>query len=67
MSVAELKSQVAALSYEEMDELSLHLRGLVLSKNPARLVRLKAAVNGSQWVSQEEFEQAMDQLEKRGQ
>ena len=66
MSVAELKTQAAALSFEELGELARHVRTLALRKDPNRQTQLKAAQNSRDWLSQTELEKALGQLERKG-
>ena len=66
MSVAELKIQAAALSFEELSELSRHVRTLALTKDPARRAQLKVAQESPDWLSQAEFAEALAQLDRQG-
>lgn len=66
MSVAELKVQAAALSFEELSELSRHVRTLALTKDPARRAQLKVAQESPDWLSQAEFAKALAQLDRQG-
>lgn len=66
MSVAELKVQAAALSFEELSELSRHVRTLALAKDPARRTQLQAAQNSKDWLPQAEFESALAELDRNG-
>lgn len=52
MSVAELKVQAATLSFEELSELSRHVRTLALTKDPARRAQLKVAQKSPDWLPQ---------------
>jgi hypothetical protein len=66
MSVAELKVQAAALSFEDLSELSRHVRTLALSKDPSRRTQLRSARESKDWLPQSEFETALAQLERDG-
>jgi hypothetical protein len=66
MSVAELKSQAARLSFEELSELARHVRSLALTKDPKRKTQLDEAQRSGDWLSQAEFEKAVGELERNG-
>jgi hypothetical protein len=66
MSVAELKSQAARLSFEELRELAHHLRSLALTKDPKRKTQLHDAQTSGEWLAQAEFEKTLDELERDG-
>ena len=66
MSVAEIKSQADALSFDELSELARHLRALALRKDPKRQAELRVAVQSKDWLSQAEFEQALANLDRAG-
>jgi hypothetical protein len=64
MSVAELKAQAETLSPQETSELSRYVRALDLQKNPARQAQLKSALKNPKWITQEEADQTLAELEK---
>lgn len=64
MSVAEIKSQADALSFDELTDLARHLRSLALRKDPRRQAQLRAAQESKDWVSKAEFERALDELDR---
>jgi len=64
MSVAEIKSQADALSFEELADLSRHLRALALRKDPRRQAQLRAAQESKDWLSKAEFERALDHIDR---
>ena len=66
MSVAELKAQADALSLEELDELARHVRALALRKDPKRHAALAAAGGSPTWLSQEQFERTLADLDRSG-
>lgn len=66
MSVAEIKSQVDALSFDELTELSRHLRVLALRKDPRRQTQLRAAEESQTWMSRAELERAVAELDREG-
>jgi hypothetical protein len=66
MSVAEIKSQVDALSFDELTELSRHLRALALRKDPRRQEKLRVAEGSQTWVSRAELERAVEELDRQG-
>jgi hypothetical protein len=66
MSVAELKSQAARLSFEELSDLARHVRALALTKDPTRKAQLDDAQKSRDWLSQTEFEKALSELERSG-
>ena len=64
MSVAEIKSQADALSFDELTDLARHLRALALRKDPRRQAQVRAAQTSNDWLSQTEFERALDELDR---
>jgi hypothetical protein len=66
MSVAEIKAQADALSFEELGDLSRHVRTLALRKDPKRRGQLRAAQDSKEWLTTAEFEKALADLEKSG-
>ena len=66
MSVAEIKSQADALSFSDLSELARHLRALALRKDPRCQSQLRTAQQSNDWLSQAEFEQALENLDRAG-
>ena len=66
MSVAELKVQAAALSFEELSDLARHVRTLALRKDPSRQTQLRGAQESKDWLTSGEFEKALAELERNG-
>jgi hypothetical protein len=66
MSVAELKAQADALSPAELDDLARHVRALALRKDPRRQGALNQAALSSSWLTQEEFEKHLADLDRGG-
>ena len=67
MSVAEIKAQAGALSFEELSDLARELRFMALRKDPRRRERLESAQQSSDWMSREEFEQTLGELDRTNQ
>ncbi len=66
MSVAEMKAQADTLSFEELSDLSRHVRTLALRKDPKRHNQLLAAQASRDWLTKAEFESALAGLETSG-
>jgi len=64
MSVAEIKSQADALSFDELTDLARHLRSLALRKDPRRQAQLQAAQQSNDWLGSTEFERTLDELDR---
>jgi hypothetical protein len=64
MSVAEIKAQAGALSFEELSGLARELRIMALCKDPNRLKRLADAQQSGDWISREEFEFALNEQDR---
>jgi hypothetical protein len=67
MSVAEIKVQAGALSFEELSDLARDLRIMALRKDPRRRTRLESAQQSSDWMSREEFEHTLNELDRANQ
>lgn len=67
MSVAEIKAQADALSFEELSDLARHLRALALRKDPVRREQVRAGMQSREWLDRAEFEKALTDLEHNGQ
>lgn len=67
MSVAEIKAQAEALSFEELSDLARHVRTLTLRKDPVRRGQLRLAQESKDWLTQAEFEKALADLDRSGQ
>jgi hypothetical protein len=64
MSVAELKAQAGALSFEQLSELAHELRIMALRKDPRRLGRLENAQKSGDWIGREEFEYLLNEQDQ---
>jgi len=64
MSVAEIKTQTDALSFDELSDLARHLRMLALCKDPQRQAQLQSAQASGDWLSQAEFERKLTELDR---
>jgi hypothetical protein len=67
MSVAEIKAQAGALSFEELSDLARDLRIMALRKDPRRCKRLDSAQQSSDWMSREDFEHTLNELDRSNQ
>jgi len=67
MSVAEIKTQADALSFEELSDLVRHLRVLALRKDPRRQAQLLSAQTTGDWLSQAEFKRTLADLDRTAQ
>ncbi len=66
MSVTEIKAQADGLSFEDISDLARYLRALALRKDPQRRTQLQAAQQSPDWLTQAEFEQALNQRDQAG-
>jgi hypothetical protein len=64
MSVAEIKAQAEALSFEELSDLACHVRALTLRKDPVRRGQIHLAQTSKDWLTKAEFEKALADLDR---
>ena len=67
MSVTEIKAQADGLSFEDVSDLARYIRALALRKDPQRRIQLQSAQQSGDWLTQAEFERALDQRDQAGQ